>query len=649
LTQSFFSTYTNASAISLLSTAGNVTLLNQPGVDRIPTQLTSMRFSTAQQDETFLLYPGTVNAVALAGNLNINGNLTLWPSPSGNINLLAGQNVVFAPLLGSVLMSGLDPATLANPNAPEQFTLHMYDVLFAPPAAGAPYTPIHSAAFAPNSQDDPNPARVVALTGNVTDGFFSHVPKSVHVIAGQDISELTLTAENIASTDISIVSAGRDVSYASPRDVNGILTPETQTIIVEGPGSLLIEAGRNTNLGTSSGIKTVGNLNNPAIPPGGADVSLLTGATIANADLKDFTARYLANSSDYDSLLISYVQSRSTSPATTKTAALAIFATLSPEEQFLLCQRVMYDEIRTGGRAAAAPGPQHGDYSRSFLALSTLFPNSTTAGGAKAATSVYPGSLSLYFSQIYTLDGGNISLLTPGGNVNVGLSTPPLAFGITKTPSELGMVAQGVGDINSVSYGDFLVNQSRVFAADGGNILIWSTDGNVDAGRGAKTAISAPAPTITFNAQGQIQTTFPAALQGSGIQALATTSGVTPGNVDLYAPQGVVNASDAGIVAGNLTIGATAVLGRNNITVSGVSVGVPVDASGLGASLAASSSVSSSASNAATMATDVGSKTQPVTSLADSALGFLDVFVLGLGEDVCKPDDIECLKRQKAK
>ena len=33
--------------------------------------------------------------------------------------------------------------------------------------------------------------------------------------------------------------------------------------------------------------------------------------------------------------------------------------------------------------------------------------------------------------------------------------------------------------------------------------------------------------------------------------------------------------------------------------------------------------------------------------LADTALSWLEVFVVGLGEDNCKQDDIECLKRQK--
>jgi hypothetical protein len=207
-----------------------------------------------------------------------------------------------------------------------------------------------------------------------------------------------------------------------------------------------------------------------------------------------------------------------------------------------------------------------------------------------------------------------------------------------------------VGNVQSVSFSDFEVNESRVFAADGGNILVWSTDGNVDAGRGAKTAISAPAPTIEFDSSGHIVTVFPAALTGSGIQALATTSGVTPGNVDLFAPQGVVNANDAGIVAGNLTIGATAVLGRDNITVSGVAVGLPVDTSGLGAGLTGASSAASSATNAGILGVNPASAAEKAAApLAETALNWLDVFVTGLGEENCKPDDNECLKRQKLK
>jgi hypothetical protein len=107
----------------------------------------------------------------------------------------------------------------------------------------------------------------------------------------------------------------------------------------------------------------------------------------------------------------------------------------------------------------------------------------------------------------------------------------------------------------------------------------------------------------------------------------------------------VVNAGDAGIVAGNLTIGATAVLGRDNITVSGTSVGVPVEVTGLGASLSSTSAVAASASLAASES--VTSKANEASSapLSQSALSWLDVFIEGFGEEVCKPNDEECLKR----
>jgi hypothetical protein len=190
-----------------------------------------------------------------------------------------------------------------------------------------------------------------------------------------------------------------------------------------------------------------------------------------------------------------------------------------------------------------------------------------------------------------------------------------------------------------------------VFAADGGDILVWSTRGDIDAGRGAKTAISAPPPTITFDANGNPQVVFPAALAGSGIQTLASSEGLEPGDVDLYAPRGIVNAGDAGIVAGNLTIGATAVLGADNIQVGGVTVGVPVDTGGLSASLTGVSTVGSAASDAASDAAAEGAREREESasgeSLGESALSWLEVFVIGLGEEQCDQRDLECLKRQK--
>jgi hypothetical protein len=297
---------------------------------------------------------------------------------------------------------------------------------------------------------------------------------------------------------------------------------------------------------------------------------------------------------------------------------------------------------------AAAPGRTHNDFSGAYTALQTLFPGANPNLSA-GETDPYSGDILLYFSKVYTNQGGNISLLAPGGQINAGLAQAPSAFGVAKTPNQLGIVVQTTGSINAFSYGDFQVNQSRVFASDGGNILVWSTEGNIDAGRGSKTSLSAAPATVTIDPQsGAPIVTLSAPLTGSGIQALATSPGATPGDVDLFAPHGVVNANDAGIVAGNLTIAATAVLGTNNIVVTGTSVGVPVPVTGLGAAAVGASSSAASAMATSTSFNE-NRDDQSKSPAADTALGWLDVFVLGFGEETCKAEDAECMKRQSLK
>ncbi|MES1263599.1 MAG: filamentous hemagglutinin family protein, partial [Peristeroidobacter soli] len=174
----------------------------------------------------------------------------------------------------------------------------------------------------------------------------------------------------------------------------------------------------------------------------------------------------------------------------------------------------------------------------------------------------------------------------------------------------------------------------------------WSTAGDIDAGRGAKSAISAPPPTILVDSSGRVTLDFAGAVAGSGIRAIVTDEDVKPGDVDLIAPSGIVDAGDAGIgSAGNLNVAAQQVVGLDNIQVGGTSTGVPAETSNLGAALSGASAVASSATSAASDASSGVGANQGSAPLADSAFGFLDVFLEGFGAEVCKPDDTECLKR----
>ena len=127
-------------------------------------------------------------------------------------------------------------------------------------------------------------------------------------------------------------------------------------------------------------------------------------------------------------------------------------------------------------------------------------------------------------------------------------------------------------------------------------MLIWSSEGDIDAGRGSRAALAIPPPVISVDQEGRVSVEFPPAVSGSGIRTAVSTTGRDPGNVYLFAPQGVVDAGDAGIAsAGNLTIAATEVIGADDVEVGGVSVGVPTETGGLGATLAGVSSVAGSA------------------------------------------------------
>jgi hypothetical protein len=244
------------------------------------------------------------------------------------------------------------------------------------------------------------------------------------------------------------------------------------------------------------------------------------------------------------------------------------------------------------------------------------------------------GDLSVLLSRIHTLDGGDINLLVPGGKIKGGVASTSVE---AKPPSRSGVVAQKDGNINAFLFEDFLVNESRVFALDGGDIMIWSSVGDIDAGRGAKTAIAVPPPIQTQDEQGNPIVVFPPAISGSGIRGAVTTVGREAGDVFLFAPQGIINAGDAGIgSAGNLNVAAVEVKGADNIDVGGMSIGTPTVSTSFTAGLGSINNVSSSVSKDAEENLDRDMDKTAATSttpLADQALSFLEVVVEGFGDE----------------
>jgi hypothetical protein len=248
------------------------------------------------------------------------------------------------------------------------------------------------------------------------------------------------------------------------------------------------------------------------------------------------------------------------------TKALTAFEALPSEQQALLSDAVLVDALRSAGRAAAelTGDDRYAAYARGYAALQTVFP------GVRSA-----GSLEMSSSQTKTQQGGSITLMAPGGGINAGA----LAATSATAANTQGIVTVAGGDIQAVVHDDFAVNQSRVFTLAKGNVLLWSSEGNLDAGRGAKTVRGAPKPVYGLDANGNVTVDTSGSFTGSGIAVLDAGS-----TLDLYAPKGEINAGEAGIKsAGNAFFGANRIVGGDNLVVGGDGRGTPPPPSDTGA------------------------------------------------------------------
>jgi hypothetical protein len=532
--------------------------------------------TSASSGFEYAVYPGTLQAAALSGDIRINHSMTLFPSAQGGLELLAGRNIGTdgdAAQLININMSDADPSFLPGVDTPvQQLEGSLSDGLIRTRERLDPSTPdatlIHAAT--PLHYGDSSKPAVIAKLGDIAFASSSEVtffiPQAADFIAGRDISNLSLSGQNLSVNEVTQVKAGRDIRFDALIDSNGIVQANDKQIELGGPGQLQIQAGRNISLGGSAGINTIGNTKNAALSAtGGASIDVLAGIA-DKVDYAGFIGKYFTLGGDYlNKLEMTDDNGQNILAGFTLEQKLAYLEQLPDARKQKLLLDVLFNEIKqASASAAAAPESERKAlYQQGFDAIAALFPGSK-----------YQGDLSLVFSQIKTLAGGGINLAVPGGAVNVGLAGK--VGGIAKKADELGIVVQQGGDVNAISQGDFNVNQSRVFTMGGGDIAIWSSEGNIDAGKGAKSAISAPASITKLDAKGNTVTLFPPIISGSGIQTINPQDKTKKqGNVYLAAPSGIVDAGEAGISGGQIIIAATAVVGASNISASGGSVGVP--------------------------------------------------------------------------
>lgn len=618
----YFFTYSPDSAITLKAVSGDIQLQND--TESLVNQLNRLRPTTNRllfpglASDALKVYPSTLDAMALQGDIVISRSLVMNPSALGSLNLTAGSDIRTEALNGFVYltMSDADPELLPSVTNPKTNFDDASRRLqpFGPASLIHAQTPVH--------KDDLRLAKINA-GGSILgkDPLQITLPTGANVQAGLDIKDASFSLQHPNAT-LSSITAGRDILFTQPRNGLGNLVNSAGQISLAGPGGLLTSAGRNIDLGAAVGIFSTGNTVNSALPTGDGAITVLAGMGSKGPQYAEFAQKYDPFSKAYSNLMTTFVGKLSGNAKIDTNTAQAKFRTLTQAEQNLFLFDILFDEIRQSASKAAKTGKAE-DYAQGYTAIDTMFP------GAGTAESTYAGDLSLFFSKISTLSGGDVNMIAPGGSVNAGLAS---SFTGSKQSADLGVVVQADGSINGLVNNDFMVNQSRVFALNGGDITIWSSNGNIDAGRGAKSALTIPPPEVTFDQSGNLKIIYPPAVSGSGIRTAASIGG-RPGDVYLAAPKGIVDAGEAGIGGSNITIAATAVLGANNIQVSGTSTGVPSAGASVAIAPAGAAAAATAAANTAESAVNNDTnQAKERNSMADNSLNPLSVDILGFGE-----------------
>ena len=644
---SWFTLWTPNTAIRLFSAGGDLTpQMANPGA--LPTDMAHV-------------YPSILSAVAASGSLyygsmvtdrttEATGALVLAPSANSLLEFLASDSIHGGGY--SVSPSGAAESAMATPFHPAfRGTLANGTVVSNLAQAGnliedgRPLFALGANTVSAGAEHGSEPVRFYARHGDLVgvatgrvNVFASNDPtragqtyyeagQPVWMMAGRDIvgsgtpigqalridaglgaryeSSGNLFAHS-APTDVSVVSAGRDIIHSS--------------FNVAGPGTLEITAGRHIQMEDRGGVTSLG----PVVPGDsrpGASISMLAGVGANGPDYKGFLARYLGEGKraeaglpladqpgkvvkTYEAELATWLADPVHGLGFTGTPgqAHAFFDALPATQQRIFARQVYFAELKAGGREYNdADGARFGSYLRGRNAIAALFPK----GAADGTPINYSGDITMFRGKlgatprsgfVRTLFGGDIELMTPGGRQVYGVEGEA-------PPSDSGVLTQGAGDIAIYSQGSILLGQSRIMTTFGGAILGWSAAGDINAGRGSKTTVVYTPPKRVYDQWGNVTLSSSVPSTGAGIATLAPIPEVPAGDIDLIAPLGTIDAGEAGIrVSGNVNLAALQVVNAANIAVKGAAMGMPSVAA---VNVGALSNASAAASQATAAAQDV--------------------------------------------
>lgn len=673
---SYFFRYGEGSRVDLLSYGGSVSL------DNTATPWGAL----ALWEGLNPLLPSSLNAVAMGGDLNLRNGMVLLPATYNDLLLAASGNLSLATASGGVAgikIADSAPGLVPSALRPAANVNNVFWVDLANPNLASGIR-AHDAGL--NASRIVEPVRLVAETGNIavpTVGanlpLVINSPQPVQVDAGGDISNLTIRSQHFSDSDITRVRAGGNITFGTVFESDGV-TPSgsiAEGIQTGGRGKLEVVAGGSIDLANSFGIVTRGNFDNPWLDEAGASILVQAGSAgfdgralwsslrpvrgAAGADSYDKVLLAVSGATSIDALLagpaggtlatvrsagrtllaqrlaaidtaiIGFMRAEGAAPDTPDAQLLQAFDALpaAAQQDFFATQQPLMSALLNAGlnyagKLGDAIGAGETGYAPGVALVGTAFPEAAQGG-----------NINLFFSQVKSEQGGDVNLFAPGGSINVGVAG---AGASAASASRQGVFAIGAGEINAIAGDDFQLGPSRVFTLGGGDIQLWSTAGNIDAGRGSRTASATPPPQVRIRGD-LVVLDISDSVSGSGIGTLKRSDDVRNADIRLFAPSGAIIALDAAIrSSGDLTIGAQQVIGTS------ISVGGSLSGSATVAAAAPAAAPSAPPPSEANKAVDQGQKAAAAGQKdGRDPNSILTVELVGLGEEAtasgCEEDD----------
>lgn len=609
--KTWFSTYSDQSAVSISSLGGAVTLrqgttISAGSIVSVQPSLQAwfqnqLRLSTNPQSASFFqpwlrltesqvtpfaasfgLMPGTLKATSFSGGISLVGDITLSPSKTGTLELLSASSINgfqisgiatsgstsnFAWTPSSLNLSDADPSaipSLANPfsyqsivgtnsaSAANTTTLGFFsslESLFAETGStdGTSQSKQRLHTAGLLHSGDTQPVRIYSDVDVTGLELFS--AKSSRILAGRDLRDISFYLQNVGSGDLSVVSAGRDlIAY----DVG-----TADRVSAQSDGNVTSTSG-----GPLSGdiqISGPGTLQVFA----GRNLDLGIGGNNADGTGTGITSIGNGRNPYLPFEGADIIAAAGIGEARSLEASKADFPSFITK---FVKDRDGTRHLRELGLSQAAFDALSSERQRE-LALQVFYlvlrdtgrnhskPESPGFGnydeGKLAIATLFPETEGrVNWSGDINTRARDIRTRN-GGDISLFAPGGSLTLATTVIGNPLtppGIVTEAGGNINVFTNLNVDLGISRIFTLKGGDEIIWSSKGNIAAGSSSKTVQSAPPTRVLIDpTSADVKTDLAGLATGGGIGVLASVDGVEPSDVDLIAPVGTIDAGDAGI------------------------------------------------------------------------------------------------------